>query len=120
MNPTKALVSPVRAETLASGVIASAAWQNECHPAGRVLSSGFPLTLTLPSGKQMILMRDSSLSPGTQQAHTGPIVLHCPCCSLEITNTAHHVNVHTVTDKERYTTRRGRFKSSIRIFDALS
>lgn len=25
--------------------------QNECHPAGRVLSSDFPLSLTLPSGK---------------------------------------------------------------------
>lgn len=118
MNPTKALVSPVRAEILASGVIASAAWQNECHPAGRVLSSGFPLTLTLPSGKQMILMRDSSLSPGTQQAHTGPIVLHCPCCPLEVTNRTLHKRAHSDGQRE-VCNETGRFNSSIRIFDAL-
>lgn len=51
LNPTKALVSPVRAGNLASGAVVGVAWQNECHPAGRVLSSCFPLTLTLPSGK---------------------------------------------------------------------
>lgn len=51
VNPTKALVSPVRAGNLAPGAVVSVAQQNECHPAGQVLSSRFPLTLTLPSGK---------------------------------------------------------------------
>lgn len=50
----------------------------------------------------MILMRDGSLSPGTKHAHTAPIVLHCPCCPLEVTDTAHYANIHSVTDRDRY------------------
>lgn len=42
----------------------------------------------------MILMRDGSLSPGTERAHTAAIVLHCPGCPLEV---AHAVStqIHT-------------------------
>lgn len=50
----------------------------------------------------MILMRDGSLSPGTKRAHTAPIVLHCPRCPLEVTDTAHYANICMVMDKDRY------------------
>lgn len=46
-------------------------------------------------GKQMILMRDGSLSPGTERAHTAAIVLHCPGWPLEVADAAHYANTHT-------------------------
>lgn len=47
----------------------------------------------------MILMRDGSLSPGTERTHTAAIVLHCPRCPLEVTGAAHYANTQTHTKK---------------------
>lgn len=80
VNPLKALVSPVRAGMGWGSRWESAARQNECHPAGRVLSSSSPLTLTLPSGKTDDTNEGRLLVSWHQHTHTAPIVLHCPCC----------------------------------------
>lgn len=70
VNPTKAPVSPARA-----GNFESAAQQNECHPAGRVLSSSFPLTLTLPSGKT------DDTNEGRLLVSWRPTHTHCSYCA---------------------------------------
>lgn len=79
VNPLKALVSPVRAR-MGRGV------------AERVLRSRMSVTLQDESfhqatlllwpchlGKQMILMRDGSLSPGTNTHTHCSHCVHCPC-----------------------------------------
>lgn len=58
-------------------------------------------------GKQMILMRDGSLSPGTEHTHTAAIVLHCPCCPLEVTGASHYANTDTRKKKGGGVTRNG-------------
>lgn len=94
-NPSKAQVSPESAGSWSfwkqSGRVSVTLWDVSFHQASLSL---WPCHL----GKQMILMRDGSLSPGTQRAHTAAIVLHCPCCPLEVTGAAHYANTHT---KER-------------------
>lgn len=57
----------------------SAVRQNECHPAGRVLSSSFPLTLTLPSGKTDDT-NEGWLLVSWHQTHTH--CFHCATLSL--------------------------------------
>lgn len=78
VNPTKALVSPVRAGNLASGVVVSVlcgrmsvTLQDESFHQASLLP--WPCHL----GKQMILMRDGSLSPGTKHTHCS----HCATMS---------------------------------------
>lgn len=102
VNPTKALVSPVRAGNLASGAIVSVSGrmcvtlQDESfHQASLLL---WPCHL----GKQMILMRDGSLSTGTKHTHCS----HCATLSLLPPGSHRHRSLckhtHTVMDKDRY------------------
>lgn len=120
MNPTKALVSPVRAGILASGVAVSILWQNKCQPVGRVLSSDLPLTLTLPSGK-------------TDDTNEGwPLVswyqtrTHCShCATLSLLPPGRHrhclVHKHAHKDGQRDVSRKTWEVYSMKgIFDALS
>lgn len=118
MNPTKALVSPVRAGNLASGAIVSVAWQNECHPAGRVLSSSLPLTLTLPSGKTDDT-NEGWLLVSWHQTHT-----HCSyCATLSLLPPGSHrhrsLRKRTCSDGQRQVRNdTGWFNKMIRVFDA--
>lgn len=100
MNPTKALVSPVRAGNLAPGAVVSVAWQNECHPAGRVLSSSFPLTLTLPSGKTDDT-NEGWLLVSWHQTHTHSS--YCVTLSLLPPGSHRHRSLrkHTLSDGQR-------------------
>lgn len=117
VNPLKALVSPVRAGMGWGSRWESAARQNECHPAGRVLSSSSPLTLTLPSGKTDDTNEGRLLVSWHQHTHTAPIVLHCPCCPPE-SHRHRSLRKHTQRDGQRQVRKdRGRFITQA--FDAL-
>lgn len=50
-------------------------WQSECHPVGRVLSSGLPPPLTLPSGKT------DDTNEGWLRVSWHPTRTHCCYCA---------------------------------------
>lgn len=96
----------------------SVAWQNECHPAGRVLSSSLPLTLTLPSGKTDDT-NEGWLLVSWHQTHT-----HCSyCATLSLLPPGSHrhrsLRKRTCSDGQRQVRNdTGWFDRMIRVFDA--